>query len=96
MTFSETKMMELGRKRATNTHNKRSLILTSQVCHRCRAVRRNQQVKEYKHTHTNTHAYTHTQSATSLKRDSNTGVFLEAAVLSWIALQWLPREDAFF
>ena len=33
-----------------NTHNKRSLIRTSHVCHRCRVARRNQQVEEYKHT----------------------------------------------
>ena len=36
----------------SNTHNKRSLIRTSQVCHRRLTVRRSQQVKEYKHTHT--------------------------------------------
>ena len=35
----------------SNTHNKRSLIRTSQVCHRRLAVRRSQQVEEYKHTH---------------------------------------------
>ena len=36
----------------SNTHNKRSLIRTSQVCHRRLAVGRSQQVEEYKHTHT--------------------------------------------
>ena len=35
-----------------NTHNKRSLIRTSHVCHRCRVAGRNQQVEEYKHTQT--------------------------------------------
>ena len=35
-----------------NTHNKRSLIRTSHICHRCRAAGRNQQVEEYKHTQT--------------------------------------------
>ena len=37
---------------------KRSLIRTSQVCHRRLAVGRSQQVKEYKHTHTHTHTHT--------------------------------------
>ena len=35
-----------------NTHKKRSLIRTSYVCHRRCAAGRNQQVEEYKHTHT--------------------------------------------
>ena len=39
-----------------NTHNKRSLIRTSHICHRCRAAGRNQQVEEYKHTHIHTAA----------------------------------------
>ena len=44
-------MKELGRS-PQNTHNKRSLIRTSHVCQRRRAAGRNQQVEEYKHTHT--------------------------------------------
>ena len=36
---------------SSNTHNKRLLIRTSQVCHRRLAVGRSQQVEEYKHTH---------------------------------------------
>ena len=35
----------------SNTHNKRSLIRISQVCHRSLAVGRSQQMEEYKHTH---------------------------------------------
>ena len=38
-----------------NTHNKRSLIRTSHVCHRRHSAGRNQVVEEYKHTHTHTH-----------------------------------------
>ena len=50
----------------SNTHNKRSFIRTSQVCHRHLAVGRSQQVKEYKHTHTYTHTHTpHTHTQTS-------------------------------
>ena len=45
-----------------NTHNKRLLIRTSHVCHRRRAAGRNQQVKEYKHTHKHTHTHTHTHT----------------------------------
>ena len=52
MIDSEIEMKELGRKHPANTHNKRSLIRTSHVCHRRRAAGRNQQVEEYKHTHT--------------------------------------------
>ena len=46
-------MKELGRS-PSSTHNKRSLIRTSQVYHRRLAVGRNQQVNEYKHTQTHT------------------------------------------
>ena len=38
-----------------NTHDKRSLIRTSQVCHRRLAIGRSQQTKGYKYTHTHTH-----------------------------------------
>ena len=48
---SEIEMKELGRS-PQNTHNKRLLIRTSHVCQRLRAAGRNQQVEEYKHTHT--------------------------------------------
>ena len=57
MIDSEIEMKELGRKHPANTHNKRSLIRTSHVCHRRRAAGRNQQVEEYKHTHTHTHTH---------------------------------------
>ena len=39
-------------KHPENAHNKRSLIRTSHVYHRCRAAGRNQQVEKHKHTHT--------------------------------------------
>ena len=52
MIDSEIEMKELGRKHPANTHNKRSLIRTSHVCHRHRAAGRNQQVEEYKDTYT--------------------------------------------
>ena len=55
MIDSEIEMKGLGRKHPANTHNKRSLIRTSHVCHRRRAARRNQHVEEYKHTHTHTY-----------------------------------------
>ena len=50
MIDSETEMKGIGRKRPANTHNKRSLIRTSHICHRRRAAGRNQQMEEYKHT----------------------------------------------
>ena len=52
-------MKRLGKKHPANTHNKRSLIRTSQVCHRRRAAGRNQQLEEYKYAHTHTHTHTH-------------------------------------
>ena len=58
MTFSDTAMMEFGITQSADTHNKRSLILTSHVCQRHRAAGRNQQVEGYKHTHTHTKAAT--------------------------------------
>ena len=54
MIDSEIEMKGLGRKHPANTHNKRSLIRTSHVCHRHRAAGRNQQVEEYKHKYTHT------------------------------------------
>ena len=60
----------------SNTRNKRSLIRTSHVYHRCRAARRNQQVEEYKHTqythtHNHTHTCTHTHTAINKFFDEN-------------------------
>ena len=62
MTFSDMAMMELGITQSTDTHNKRSLIRTSHVFHRCRAAGINQQVEVYKHTHIHTHTHTHTHT----------------------------------
>ena len=53
----EIEMKQRGRMHPTNTHNKRSLIRTSHVCHRRHAAGRNHQVEEYKHTHTYTHTW---------------------------------------
>ena len=47
-----------------NTHNKRSLIRTSHVCHRRHSAGRDQVVEEYKHTHTHTHARTRAHTHT--------------------------------
>ena len=57
MTFSDTVMMELGITQSNDTHNKRLLIRTSHVCQRLRAAGRNQQVEEYKHTHTDANQF---------------------------------------
>ena len=61
MIDSEIEMKGLGRKHPANTHNKRSLIRTSYVCHRRRAAGRNLQEEDYKHTHTHTHTHTRMQ-----------------------------------
>ena len=62
MIDSEMEKKELG-KAPSCTHNKRSLVRTSQVCHRRLAVcERSQQVKEYKHTHTHTNTHTHARA----------------------------------
>ena len=64
MIDSEMEKKELG-KAPSCTHNKRSLVRTSQVCHRRLAVcERSQQVKEYKHTHTHTHTRLHAHTRT--------------------------------
>ena len=52
MIDSEIEMKGLGGKHPANTHNKKSLILTSHVCQRRRAAGRNQQVDKFKHAHT--------------------------------------------
>ena len=65
-----------SQKHPNNTHNKRSLIRPSHVCHRRRAAGRNQQVEDYKHSYTHTHTHTHTHEATKIvlewKYKSNT------------------------
>ena len=55
MIDSEIEMKGLGGKHPANTHNKKSLILTSHVCQRRRAAGRNQQVDKFKHAHTRNH-----------------------------------------
>ena len=65
MIDSEIEMKGLGRKHPANTHNKRSLIRTSHVCHRHSAAGRNQLLEKYKHTH-NTHTHTHQHHYTTL------------------------------
>ena len=53
-----------------NTHNKKSLFCTSQVCQIRLADGRSQQVKEYKHTHTHTHTtHTHTHIHTHTRTE---------------------------
>ena len=59
----ETGMKELA-EAPRNTHNKRSLIRTPQVCHRRLAIGSSQQAEEYKYTHTYTHTHTHTHTHT--------------------------------
>ena len=54
MIDSEMEWRNLAEARS-NTHNKRSLIRTPHICHRRRAAGRNQQVEEYKNTHTRTY-----------------------------------------
>ena len=60
MTFSDTEMMELGRKHPTNIHNTRSLIRTLKYVLDILQTEEAFTVEEYKHTHTRTHARTHT------------------------------------
>ena len=50
--FQIRRWWKLAQSSHRNTHNKRSLIPTSRVCHRRHAAGRNQQVEEYKHTDT--------------------------------------------
>ena len=51
MTFSDTKMMELGRKHPTNIHNTRSLIRTLKYVLDILQTEEAFTVEEYKHTH---------------------------------------------
>ena len=55
MTFSDTQMIELGRKHPTNIRNTRSLIRT--LRHVLHILQRKEAftVEEYKHTNTHTH-----------------------------------------
>ena len=76
MIDSEIEIKGLSRKHPANTHNKKSLIRTSHVCHRRRAAGRNQQVEEYKHTHIHTHTHTHTHTYTYPTIDNSVTLFL--------------------
>ena len=55
MTFSDTEMMELGRKHPTNIHNTRSLIRTLKYVLDILQTEEASTVEEYKHTYTHTH-----------------------------------------
>ena len=68
MIDSEIEMKKRGRS-PINTHNKKSLFCTSQVCQIRLADGRSQQVKEYKHTHTHTHTHTHIHAHTHAQRE---------------------------
>ena len=52
MTFSDTEMMELGRKHPTNIHNTRLLIRTLKNALEILQIEEAFTVEEYKHTHT--------------------------------------------
>ena len=67
MIDSEIEMKKRGRS-PINTHNKKSLFCTSQVCQIRLADGRSQQVKEYKHTHTHTHIHAHTHAQRERER----------------------------
>ena len=54
MTFSDTEVMELGRKHPTNIHNTRSLIRTLKYVLDNLQTEEALTVEEYKHTHTHT------------------------------------------
>ena len=59
MTFSDTEMMELGRKHPTNIHNTRSLIRTLKYALDILQTEEAFTVEEYRQTdrHTHTHHY---------------------------------------
>ena len=58
MTFSDTEMMELGRKLPNDIHNTRSLIRTLRYVLDILKTEEVFTVEEYKHTHTDTHPST--------------------------------------
>ena len=67
MTFSDTEMMELGRKHPTNIHNTRSLIRTLKyVLDICRIWKKNI------NTHTDTHTRAHTHARTDTRANTHT------------------------
>ena len=82
MIDSEIEMKELGKlrdKAPRNTHNKRSMIRTSHVCHRRLVGGRSQQAEEDKHKHTHTHTHTHTNAIT-----------LEPLLFIWLYQEQVP------
>ena len=65
MTFSDTEMMELGRKHPTNIYNTRSLICTLKYVLEILQTEEAFTVEEYTyiHRHTDTQTHTHTTAA---------------------------------
>ena len=66
MIFSDTEMMEIGIRHATNIHNTRSLIHTFKYVLDILQTEEAFTVEEYKHTHTHTQTHTHTHTHTQL------------------------------
>ena len=64
MTFSDTEMMELGRKHPTNIQNTKSLICIVKYILDILQTKEAFTMDEYKHTHTHTHTHSHIHTYT--------------------------------
>ena len=73
MTFSDTEMMELGRKHPTNIHNTRSLICTLKYVLDILQTEEAFTMEEYKHA--NTHESSELLKVKKLHRRCSTGFF---------------------
>ena len=71
MAFSDTEMMEFGRKHPTDFHNIRSLIVTVKYFLNILQTEEAFTVEECKHTHTYTHTHTHTHRHTHTHTHNN-------------------------
>ena len=66
MTFSDTEIMEFGRKHPTTIHNTRSLIRALKYVLDILETEGAFTVEEQKHTHIHTHIHTHMQALAHL------------------------------
>ena len=81
MTFSDTEMMELGRKHPTNIHNTRSLICTLKYVLDILQTEEAFTMEEYKHTHTRTHTHARARKHSINMDDEGVMIFLRYILL---------------
>ena len=95
MAFSDTEMMELGRKHPTNIHNIRSLIRTVKHVLDILQMEEAFTVEECKHTYTYTytHTHTHTYTHTTMMKDNRPTLFISHYYGTSLSIVQFPTKE---